>query len=117
MDKVRVLRLISYEGNRDWVEKLLEQSIQGTKTLPEGTIKAGTLGDFPEVLEDMTTRQISSVNEEPNVSGDYVVVVGLITEGLQFVGPFESLEKAIDYTEVSHGASTLIALLENPDES
>lgn len=31
-DRIRVLRLLEYEGPRDWVEATLARSIQGTRT-------------------------------------------------------------------------------------
>lgn len=51
MDIVRVLRLIEYEGPRDWVEKTLCQSLHGTKVISGNkTIRATTLGDFPSLM-------------------------------------------------------------------
>lgn len=57
-DRVRVLRLVEYEGPREWVERTVEKSIHGTKDVFNGTgaggpyyIRAVTLGSFPEILK------------------------------------------------------------------
>ncbi len=54
-DIVRVLRLVEYMGPRSWVEEQVKRSILGTKVieLKQGgtaTIRAFTLGEFPEVV-------------------------------------------------------------------
>jgi hypothetical protein len=50
-DRVRVLRVIEYEGERQWVEKTVEQSLHGRKQMALGTITAVTLYEFPVCLE------------------------------------------------------------------
>lgn len=50
--RVRVLRLIEYSGEREWVEDQVRKSIHGRVDLPRGTITAVTLQEFPEVLEN-----------------------------------------------------------------
>lgn len=66
-DTVRVLRVIEYVGPRSWVERTLENSIQGTKTFDEvrgggkATIRAATVGGYPEILEgieDLEQRRV-----------------------------------------------------------
>ena len=60
MDKVRVLRIIEYVGPRDWVERVVAESIQGTKVIErrgnvdkaECLIRAATIGSYPEILEE-----------------------------------------------------------------
>ena len=58
MDRIRVLRIIEYDGPRDWVEHQVANSIQGTKTLDHSrdfsgvlTIRAATIGTYPEIVE------------------------------------------------------------------
>lgn len=55
MDTVRVVRILEYVGPRDAIEKHLELVLQGVKTFGnrghEVTIRAATLGTFPEILE------------------------------------------------------------------
>ena len=55
MDRVRVIRIVEYDGDRDWVEKTVAKSIQGTKVI-EGTrnmtIRAVTLGTYPEIMKE-----------------------------------------------------------------
>ncbi len=51
MDKVRVLRVIEYAGERDRVETLVANSIHGEKQVGGLTIKAATIGTYPEILE------------------------------------------------------------------
>ena len=51
MDKVRVIRIIIYEGDRDWVERTLIGSISGTKMMDkENAIHVSTIGTFPEIM-------------------------------------------------------------------
>jgi len=54
-EKVRVLRIISYTGDRAAVERIVEESLHGRKDVkwPEGniTIEVATLGEFPEILK------------------------------------------------------------------
>ena len=50
-DIVRVIRILLYEGHRDWVEYTVGQSIHGEKVIAgPNKIKAATLGEFPEIL-------------------------------------------------------------------
>lgn len=51
MDTVRVLRIVLYEGEREWVEDTVARSIHGTKVLRRGSITAVTLKEFPEVVQ------------------------------------------------------------------
>jgi len=50
MDRVRVIRIIVYEGSRKWVEEMIIRSIHGTKELYGNRITAATLGEFPDIL-------------------------------------------------------------------
>ena len=53
MDKIRAIRMIVLEGERDWVEKTLENSMQGTVVIDPKTgnkihaylLKTETMGD------------------------------------------------------------------------
>ena len=52
MDKVRVLRLIVYEGDRDWVEETVAKSVHGTKIIANNKlITVTTIGEFPEIMQ------------------------------------------------------------------
>ena len=55
MGKVRVLRVVEYVGDREFVEDTVSRSIDGTKDIcgPKGRmeIRAATIGDYPEILE------------------------------------------------------------------
>lgn len=59
-ENVRLMRIIIYEGPRDWVEKQIEKSITGTKSIviyPSGDlgkITVRTLEEFPEIVETHT---------------------------------------------------------------
>lgn len=58
---VRVLRIVEYVGPRDWVEKTVQESIHGTKHLGEmKSIRAATIGEFPEILKTETNRKENS---------------------------------------------------------
>lgn len=57
MDRVRVLRVIEYVGDREWVENTLSRSIQGTKVVDSkygkaNEIRTAIVGNFPEILID-----------------------------------------------------------------
>ena len=59
MDRVRVLRIIEYVGDRDWVERTLKNgsvSADGTmeyisKGRTVGSVKSCLVDKFPEILE------------------------------------------------------------------
>lgn len=56
MDRVRVMRIIIYDGPREWVEKTIERSITGTRIIDptDGVVKAISTFDlnvFPEIIE------------------------------------------------------------------
>jgi len=55
MDKVRVIRVLEYEGPRDWVEATLAQNaVKGTKNLGNGcVIREAIVGDFPVIVEEI----------------------------------------------------------------
>ena len=51
MDRVRVIRIVVYEGPRDWVEATVKKSIHGTRDVGPGrAIHASTIGAYPEIL-------------------------------------------------------------------
>jgi hypothetical protein len=51
-DRVRVMRVLIYEGPRDWMETTLNKSIKGTIHVGHGaTISAATIGEFPEIIK------------------------------------------------------------------
>lgn len=50
-DTVRVLRILEYVGPREEVEALLAISIQGEKRVRNLTIRAATIGLYPEILQ------------------------------------------------------------------
>ncbi len=54
MDKVRVIRVLEYVGERKWVEALLAQrGVKGTRVIENGgIIREAFLGDFPEIVEE-----------------------------------------------------------------
>ncbi len=51
-DQVRVLRIVEYVGNRDWIDHTVNKSIRGRKDCGPGCyIQATTLTAYPEALE------------------------------------------------------------------
>lgn len=64
MDRVRVLRLLEYEGPREWVESTLSQNaIKGTRNFgPDCHIREGMIGSFPVVVEQI--EEASKVTEK-----------------------------------------------------
>mgnify|MGYP007083468222 FL=1 len=51
MELVRVLRIVEYVGSRERVEETVRQSIHGDKVMKDLTIRAATIGTYPEILE------------------------------------------------------------------
>lgn len=54
-DRVRVIRVLEYEGPREWVETTLAaNAVKGTKDLGNGcVIREAIVGDFPVVIESL----------------------------------------------------------------
>lgn len=75
-DIIRVLRVIEYTGPRDKVEDQVARSLHGEKSWGNGvTIKAATLGTFPEILVEcckfcMHPHLSGQVCEEPLYVGN-----------------------------------------------
>lgn len=68
MDRVRVLRLVEYEGPRQWVEQTVALAIHGRRLVGHaasadnaGYITGVTISQYPEILE--AARQIVAPNE------------------------------------------------------
>lgn len=62
-DKIRVVRLVIYEGRRDLVERQLAGSVHGIRHgVGDGTefctIQAVTLGVHPDILEEGKTDEV-----------------------------------------------------------
>jgi hypothetical protein len=53
MDIIRVLRVIEYQGPRDWVENAVAKSIHGEKRVNGGVIRGATLGVVAEILGEV----------------------------------------------------------------
>lgn len=69
MDKIRVLRVIEYVGDRAAVEWAVANSIQGTKECyikdkGEYVIRTAALGAYPEVLEQPGQRKDEKILPE-----------------------------------------------------
>lgn len=65
-DQVRVLRILEYVGNRQWVEDVVSRSITGKKWIPgQGYIQAATLHQFPERLGPEWPRSRSLEHASP----------------------------------------------------
>lgn len=55
MDTIRVLRIIEYSGPRAQVEIQVRNSVHGEREGIRGvTIRAATIGEFPEILASST---------------------------------------------------------------
>lgn len=50
-DNIRVLRLYEFIGPRDLIERQVNMSIHGQKTVGKISIRATTLGEFAESLQ------------------------------------------------------------------
>ena len=85
MDKVRVIRIIIYEGDRDWVERTLIGSISGTRMMDkENAIHVCTIGKFPEIMSS-SPRETRYACGDENTPGNFVI----------FAGPFLTEEEAL----------------------
>lgn len=52
---IRVLRVIEYVGDRQWVEDTVAKSIHGTKQItPTRSIRASTIGTYPDYFTTTT---------------------------------------------------------------
>lgn len=53
-DRVRVLRVLEYEGPREWIEATLNtRAVKGTRDIGNGcSIREALVGDFPQVVEE-----------------------------------------------------------------
>lgn len=65
---VRVMRLIIYEGPREWVENTIIGSISGTKVIKarqniNGKITAVTLNEFPEIIKQHENNSKENLND------------------------------------------------------
>lgn len=69
-DRVRVLRVLEYEGPRSWVEVTLAVSIiKGCKAIqtPNGpaVIREAMLGEVPTILQHGAEKAVSKQQKEP----------------------------------------------------
>ena len=65
-ERVRVLRLIEYTGDREWVERTVSRSIKGTLIVNESKgqmIRAVSLGDFAEILGTLGSSDVKTSEE------------------------------------------------------
>lgn len=51
MDTIRVLRVVEFVGPRAQVEAQIRQCIHGEKKFGQMTIRAATIGTYPEILD------------------------------------------------------------------
>jgi hypothetical protein len=58
---VRVLRVIEYVGERSNVESTVSRSMQGEKQMGGLTIRAATIGTYPEILETPDEEKTNTV--------------------------------------------------------
>jgi len=66
MDRVRVIRVLEYEGPRAWVEQTLSKNvIKGTCNFNNGIcfIREAILGDFPAVVQEIKERRNLTAQE------------------------------------------------------
>ena len=62
MDQIRIIRIYEFSGDRAAVERQVAMSVQGEKSWEwrgeRVTIKAATLGVYPEILESALEKEI-----------------------------------------------------------
>lgn len=51
MDTIRVLRVLEYVGPREEVERVVALSIHGERQFGGVTMRAATVGTYPEILD------------------------------------------------------------------
>ncbi|KKL15406.1 hypothetical protein LCGC14_2505930 [marine sediment metagenome] len=69
-DRIRVLRILEYVGNRREVEECLSKSIYGTKVLPGYEVRAATLGITADVIGagEMSPPEVTPLEVTPLTS-------------------------------------------------
>jgi hypothetical protein len=68
-DRVRVIRILVYEGGRAWVEQALSRAMvppQGEKYFGRNVIQSAVLGTFPEILERSEQNASEHGNSDPS---------------------------------------------------
>lgn len=69
MDTVRIIRILEYVGPRDKMEHQIAKSIHGERTYCGITIRAITLGTFPEIMErDSSPKEQADASDSPTVA-------------------------------------------------
>jgi len=69
-EKVRVLRMLEYVGDREWVEDTLNRSsvplngTSGKHTGKHNIIKSATLDQFPEILDKNEKKEEENMSKE-----------------------------------------------------
>jgi len=65
MDRVRVIRVLEYEGPRDWMEACLKaRTIKGIRNCGNDcTIREAIVGDFPAVVEQIEKAYVLTKKE------------------------------------------------------
>lgn len=65
MDRIRVIRVLEYVGERKWIEAILAQrGVKGTRVIENGgVIREAIVGDFPEIVEEREKRQTPTAQE------------------------------------------------------
>ena len=66
MDRVRVIRVLEYEGPRDWIEACLTaRTVKGTKDCGSGcVIREAIVGDFPVVVGEQVKKAAKVTEKE-----------------------------------------------------
>ena len=79
-DRIRVLRIIEYEGPRDLVERTIKRSIHGEKIVStrngeeEFIIRAASIGVFPQILRPANTND-GTFNQEAIKRAEHIINV------------------------------------------
>lgn len=99
MDRVRVQRLIIYEGSRVWVERTVAKSVHGTREVGGSStgplnIFGVTLSPFPEVIPSLGTNP--SLHEWLSAEKDRA---GLLSDAVQRKGYLDALEAVKNFLE------------------
>lgn len=52
MDTIRILRILEYEGDREWAEEMLHtRGIKGERKMEKGIIREAIIGEVPVILK------------------------------------------------------------------
>lgn len=106
LDKIRVLRILEYVGEREWVEETLKRStvpLNGQRQVDNGNlIKSAIIDNFPEILDE---KSVSTTEHHIPYNGSYCSFLMTIDHIKKQVHLYDldkgvTLTNSIDYVQI-----------------